>query len=269
MRLQTALRATLPPLGRSLAWCFFSREHTNFTYDLTELNHRYLTAFVAEVTRQDYSVIEGYTREIREDQAFQNHVLRLTAQSKYRHVADPGVRLARRIGWYALIRAAKPRVTVETGIDKGLGTCVIAAALKRNTAEGHPGQVIGLDLDPTAGYLFQEPYAKFGRVIYGDSHQTIPALTETVDFFIQDSDHAPAHEAAEFRLIAPKLSANALVLSDNADTTDELLKFALTTAREFLYFGEVTANHWLQGSGLGVARPQSPRSFSKEIVLPR
>src|SRR5580704_12703318 len=74
LRLNVALGATLPALGRSLAWCFVSREHTNFTYDLTPLNLRYLTAFVAEVTGKDFAVIEGYAREIQEDQAFKDHV---------------------------------------------------------------------------------------------------------------------------------------------------------------------------------------------------
>ena len=33
----------------------------------------------------------------------------------------------RRLGWYALVRALKPRTVVETGADKGLGSCVLAA----------------------------------------------------------------------------------------------------------------------------------------------
>jgi len=182
-------------------------------------------------------------------------VVRLSQSSKERYVADPVARFGRRMGWYCLIRATKPRLCVETGTDKGLGTCVMAAALMRNAAEGHPGKVLGMDLNPNAGYLLQAPYDQFGRLVAGDSHASIRALQEPVDFFIHDSDHSPEHEAAEFKLIQSKLAPRALVLSDNAEMTDELLKFARATKREFLFFTELPRGHWAHGCGIGVAFP--------------
>ncbi len=38
-------------------------------------------------------------------------------------------------------------------MDKGLGSVVLAAALLRNAAEGHPGRLTSLDINPEAGYL--------------------------------------------------------------------------------------------------------------------
>lgn len=253
VRMKLALAATLPPVGRALAWTFSSREHHNFTYELDELNVKYLTAFVAVVTAQPIENIEKYIQEIQQDQELRAHIVRASRNSKEKYVTDPEARFGRRIGWYAIIRALKPRLCVETGTDKGLGTCVMAAALKRNAHEGAPGRVIGMDLNPNAGYLVQPPYAKFAQTVAGDSHASIRALTEEVDFFIHDSDHTPEHEAQEFELIAPKLSARALVLSDNAEVTDKLLKFARSTGREYLYFAEQPVHHWCHGSGIGVA----------------
>jgi len=122
----------------------------------------------------------------------------------------------------------------------------------RNTQEGFPGKMFGLDLNPNAGYLLQEPYSKFGTIILGDFHQTVPNLPEGVDFFIHDSD-PPEHEATEFNLIKPKLSPNAFVLSDNSETTDVLLNFANANNMDFLYFAESPAKHWIQPAGIGAA----------------
>ena len=53
------------------------------------------------------------------------------------------------IGWYSLIRATRPKIVIETGVDRGLGTAVIAAALKRNAEEGFPGMCMRRILSPT------------------------------------------------------------------------------------------------------------------------
>src|SRR6185436_15539012 len=127
--------------------------------------------------------IENYIREIQQDTELRDYIVRLSRNSKERFVTDPEARFGRRIGWYALVRAGKPRLCVETGTDKGLGTCVIAAALMRNTREGFPGKVLGMDLNPNAGYLLQSPYDQFGRLVVGDSHVSIRSLQEPVDFF--------------------------------------------------------------------------------------
>lgn len=257
-RMSWALAVTLPPVVRALSWTFTSREHHNFTYELDELNIKHLTAFVAVVTGQKYEVVENYVHEIQQDKQLKSHIARLSRDSAEKFVTDSEARFGRRIGWYALVRAQKPRLCVETGTDKGLGTCVIAAALMRNAKDGFPGRVIGMDLNPNAGYLLRAPYDQFGRMAFGDSHASIRALKEEVDFFIHDSDHAPLHEAKELELVTPKLSSRALVLSDNAEVTDKLLEFARATGREFLFFAEKPASHWCPGSGIGVAYRKLP-----------
>lgn len=257
LRLKMALGETLPTLAKSIAWVIGSREHHNFTYELDPLNVRYLTSFIAVVTEQSYSTIEGYIREIEHDHELRERIVRWSQSAKEKWVTDPKARFGRRIGWYAFVRATKPKLCVETGTDKGLGTCVIASALMRNAQEGFPGRVLGMDLNPKAGFLLQPPYDQFGALVAGDSHRSIQALTEPVDFFIHDSDHTPEHEAAEFELVEPKLSPHALVLTDNAEKTDKLLAFALKTGRRFLFFTEKAADHWCQPGGIGVAyRPQ-------------
>ncbi|MGH8488547.1 MAG: class I SAM-dependent methyltransferase [Gammaproteobacteria bacterium] len=87
---------------------------------------------------------------------------------------------------------------VETGVDKGLGSCVLAALL-RHAAEGFPGRYYGTDINPAAGGLFCGEYARTGRILYGDSVRSLAQLDEPIDFFINDSDHSADYEALEIR----------------------------------------------------------------------
>jgi hypothetical protein len=252
-RLKNALTTTLPPVARSFAWTLRSREHYNYSYDLQPRNLEHLAAFVSVITGQSRKLTRNYLREIETDAALKDHVVRLNRSHAERFVADAEARFGRRMGWYALIRAQKPRVIVETGVDKGLGSCVIAAALLRNSAEGSPGRLYALDINPNAGYLLTKPYNDVAEMVYGDSLVTIAGLKDEVDFFIHDSDHSAEHEEKELRAVEHKLSPKAVVLSDNADCTDELLKFAERTGRQFLFFGEKPRSHWYPGEGIGVA----------------
>src|SRR5436190_6339558 len=255
-RLRNALTTTLPPVAKSFTWTLSSREHYNYSYDLQPLNIEYLAAFVAVVTGQPIKLVRNYIGEINDDRALKDHVVRLNRSHEERWVADAEARFGRRMGWYALIRAHKPRMVVETGVDKGLGSCVIAAALLRNAAEGSPGHLLAMDINPNAGYLLTKPYSDAGQMVYGDSLASIAALKESVDFFIHDSDHSAEHEAKELRAVENRLSPRALVLSDNSDCTGELLAFAERTGRQFLFFAEKPKNHWWPGDGIGVAFPK-------------
>ena len=168
-------------------------------------------------------------------------------------VADLDMGYGRRIGWYALVRALKPRTVVETGVDKGLGSCVLAAALLRNRAEGYQGQYFGTDINPRAGWLFQGAYRQAGEILYGDSIESLERMQSQIDLFINDSDHSAEYEEREYACIASKLSNSAVVLGDNSHVTDKLYQFAVSTDRHFLFFSEKPADHWYPGAGIGAA----------------
>jgi len=255
VRRRSAHRYYKPRLRAIGRWVRESRETTNFTYDITELNARHLAAFVAVIADIQIIEAEQYIAEIREDAALAEHVRRTTeaAPRHVRAVSDAFARFGRRLGWYALARATRPRVVVETGIDKGLGACVLCAALQRNAEEGNEGRYYGTDINPAAGWLLREPYSEFGEIIYGDSQESLRKLEGPVDLFVNDSDHSADYERGEYDVIAPKLSKRALVVGDNAHCTPELYDFAHRTARRFLYWQEWPKDHWYLGGGIGVA----------------
>lgn len=255
-RLATALGYYRRPLALVARWLFTSREHTNFTYHLTPLNRRYLARFLAVVCDARPETMEGYLREVVDDEALRAHIARLTRASARNFIADDEPRYARRIGWYAIVRATRPAVVVETGVDKGLGSCLLTAALMRNSAEGHPGRLFGTDINPRAGYLLQAPYDRHGELLYGDSIESLSELDATIDLFINDSDHSVDYEMREYQTAAPKLSARALVVGDNSHFSDKLVEFAAQTGRDFLFFQEQPQAHWYPGGGIGVAYPR-------------
>jgi predicted O-methyltransferase YrrM len=253
-RLARVARHDARVLAASARWLFTSREHHNYTYDLTPLSREHLAWFVSVTCDVPIKQVKAYLGEIESDDALRRHIERATAASARRGLADRHVRYARRIGWYAVVRATRPGHVVETGVDKGLGTCVLAAALLRNAAEGDPGRVSSLDINPEAGYLAKDrPWSDVVDLVIGDSVASIAALDRPVDLFLHDSDHSRAHERREFEAVEPKLAPGARLLTDNVTVTNVLAEHAERTGRRFLAYRETPARHWFPGDGIGLA----------------
>lgn len=260
-RLGVGWKEVRRPAVNFFSWLLKSRETTNFTYDLTPLNKQYLAAFVAEVTGSDPQTAADRMTELEADRQLREHLGERIRSSPDGRLADPEIHFGRRLGWYAIVRLVRPRLVVETGVDKGLGACVLTAALRRNTEEGQPGRYLGTDVNPAAGFLLAGRYAELGEVLRGDSVHSLVSQDGPIDVFIHDSNHAAGYEAREYEAIRGKLGDRAIVLSDNAHVTGELLEFARRTGRRFLYFQEQPRAHWYRGAGIGAAfGPERPAS---------
>ncbi len=236
-------------------WLIRSREDTNFTYNLTDINRTNLAYSVASIFNRPVGEIESYFSEIEGDQELDAHVKRVTASGAQRMRADREVRFGRRIAWYAIVRMLKPAVVIETGVDKGLGSVVLASAILRNRSEGHSGIYYGTDINPAAGYLFSGKYAEAGRILYGDSIVSLNAFSDPIDIFINDSDHSADYEAREYQAVASKLAESGLIIGDNAHYTDKLAVFSRRTNRRFFFLAEEPKAHWYRGGGIGLSLP--------------
>ena len=205
---------------------------------------------IAVTTRCSHSLIRSYIDEVSRDSALREHVSSLSSEGPNASRSDSEPHFGRRIGWYAFARVLKPRLVVETGVDKGLGSVMICAALLRNDKEGYPGTYIGTDINPEAGWLLRPPYSAVGRLAYGDSIETLKRLEKPIDLFINDSDHSAEYEYREYQTIADGLSPAAVILGDNSHDIETA---ALTTDVTFIV----------------VATPSEPGGgFSLRYVLP-
>lgn len=247
------LRYLSRPYPKLLKWLFRSRETTNFTYDLTADNKKYLAALVSHITRTEFETIFEYILELERDDVLRAHLADATQASPQGSAADRFALYGKRIGWYAIARAMKPAIIVETGVDKGLGSCVMAAAIKRNREEGYSGRYFGTDISKHAGYLLSGPYAEYGEILYGDSLKSLEQFDGEIDLFINDSDHSRVYEAKEYETVRKKLSNRAILLGDNCHTNDALFEFSRRNNRQFIFFREEPLDHWYPGGGIGIS----------------
>jgi len=253
LRLYGALTYSFRQISLALRWAFTSKEHYNHTYHLTPLSRAYLVSYTAVICGHPESEIEKHFIELENDEELRRSLIERALASPDRHNSDIEPRYGRRLGWYALVRATKPKTVVETGVDRGLGTVVIAAALRHNASEGFPGMLYATDIVPTCGHLMSETYRQFSKIIIGDSVDSLKKFDQPVDIFIHDSDHRPEYEWAEFLAIEPKLHPDSITMSDNSQQTSKLLEFSKRIDRSFLYFQDQPLKHWWPGDGIGAA----------------
>jgi hypothetical protein len=243
-------------------WALHSREDSNFSYDLVPRNRAYLAATVAVV--MDIGLDEAKAFIAEPDADVLDYVAKKLVALGINDI-DKSPSFGRRMGWYAIARTLRPRVIVETGVDRGLGSVLLCAALKRNAAEGFAGRYYGTDNNPYAGVLLDEPWSRYGKVLYGDSIASLSKLSETIDLFINDSDHSADYEYREYQMVKPLLSERAVILSHNAHANDMLLRFSEENGRRFLFFKEEPRGHWYPGAGIGISFP-SPHALKAASI---
>lgn len=234
-------------------WLFESRERSNFTYDLEPNNLNHLAGFVAQVSGLPLAQAEAYVGELASCELLKEVVRDVTRQTDLQFVGDADARPGRRIGWYALARARRSKVVIELGVDKGLGSCILAEALRRNREEGHPGRLYAIDINPDAGLLLRaSEYAEFGDFVASDSIAFLQSFPGAIDLIVSDSDHSPQYEEREYEAARPKMAADGIIIADNAHATDVLYRYAKKCGMRFLFFHERPLDHIYPGAGIGV-----------------
>jgi hypothetical protein len=246
----------LPTILEYAKWLEYSDEGSNYTYPLKNLHH--LKGWLSCVTGASVKEAECVVEEILDDDFLVDILVRVCLQhgmndSASRFQKQRASVYGRRIGWYGVVRIKKPRLVIETGIDRGLGSAILCRALMRNTEDGYSGRYLGTDINPSAGFLLADPLSQFGSIAYGDSIETLKTLSSEIDVFINDSDHSADYEAREYDAIMNKLSKDAVILGDNSHVTDKLFQFALRINRNYLHFAEEPSDHWYPGAGIGAA----------------
>ena len=118
---------------------------------------------------------------------------------------------------YLIVRAARPRVVVETGVLYGGSSAHILAALGRN---GH-GHLYSIDLpnepgEPPHDFLVPDELGGHWTLVVGDTRCELPALLRRlsgIDLFHHDSLHTFQHMMWEFQTALPHLTERGVLSS--------------------------------------------------------
>ncbi|MBA3495663.1 MAG: class I SAM-dependent methyltransferase [Gemmatimonadales bacterium] len=118
---------------------------------------------------------------------------------------------------YLVVRAARPRVVIETGVLYGAASAHILAALARNGE----GELFSIDLPHQPEELphdFLVPHELRERwtLIVGDSRRELPTLVDrlgAIDMFHHDSLHTFEHMTWEFETVFPRLNPDGVLSS--------------------------------------------------------
>ena len=257
LRARSVLRFLLAQAGIAARWVVRSRETTNHSYDITPLNRVHLAWFVANAVDVPVSRVEELFAELDSDHELRHHLEQVTAASPFRRVSDPRPPYGRRLAWYALVRLLQPQVVVETGIDKGLGSCVLAAALLRNGS----GHLYAIDTAAVAGWMVSGPYARCVTVLHDDAVHAITGLSAPVDLLVHDVHHTPEQEVEEYTAVLER-SPRAALINDNAHSYDVLPALCEKLGLRYHHFDDKPSGTWFAGSGLGLGLP-SPGAASR------
>jgi Methyltransferase domain len=252
VRAKIVLSYLLPQNKLALSWIFKRGEKSNFNYSLTSLNLEHLAQAISVVTGSSQAVIQSYLDELNSDIKLKCF---LTSDVNFSNSNELfRFDFARRYGWYALVRSLKPKLVIETGVDQGVGACVISSALIRNLSDGFPGRYLGTEINKNAAKLFiSSEYATVGQVVFGDSIETLAMLDEKIDLFINDSDHSSEYEYQEYLTIKSKLSPSGVIIGDNSHVSNALSRYSFESGRKFLFFAEKPHDHWYPGAGIGIS----------------
>jgi hypothetical protein len=164
-----------------------------------------------------YAELLRCRRELRNDHEFQGHLARCLRDVHYVFVEAAEL--------YAVVRAFKPNVIVETGVASGISSAHILRALAANGR----GALYSIDLPNvqegsglpdgrTSGWIVPDSLRGRWKLHIGDTRKLLPELLATldrVDLFLHDSDHSYEGMSFEFELAFPKLAAGGLLMSDD------------------------------------------------------
>jgi len=141
---------------------------------------------------------------------------------------------------YVMTRFARPEHIIETGVSSGVSSVHFLAGLRRNrrgtlhsidlplvqsgAALAQGESEVSVPPGHSSGWAIPTAYRSGWDLRLGLSQAKLPALVRavsSVDIFLHDSHHTPAHLTFELETIRPKLRPGSIVMADNTQWTGQ------------------------------------------------
>lgn len=169
--------------AQALRYILTDPELDTFSYELA--NPGELAEALTGITGLPAADIARFFHEARSDAVLADRIRR---GSRWNLGVKQRPPIGRHLAAYAIARARQPATVAEIGVRFGLGSLVLLRALERNAEDGHPGELVGVDIDPYAGTLVAAGTPGW-RFVAGPSPDILTsALAEhRVGFLISDS----------------------------------------------------------------------------------
>jgi len=236
-------------------YVLFDPEVGDFSYELD--NEHELVDFLAGVLGLSQTTIAGYLAEIKNDEKLRGAMAK---RARWRIDMKRRIHFGQRVAWYAVTRAVKPRLMVETGIKHGFGSLVLLSALERNAREGSPGRLISFDTDPFSGWVVDERLREHWRPVFASTFDLLDATLDghEVDLFICDTPPSYETESFEMRTAMSHAAKDIVLIAGNGDRTTALPELAAELNGEYRHFVERPRRHIFPGAGFGLAHDMKP-----------
>jgi predicted O-methyltransferase YrrM len=176
---------------------------------------------------------------------------------------------------FFLVRAAKPRTVVETGVCYGVSSTYLLEALNHNGR----GELHSIDLgnepdEPPNDFFVPSRLKHRWHLIHGDSKQELPRILKElgeIDLFHHDSLHTFEHMTWEYETALPHVSPRGALSSH--DVRSVLGLGGVFQRNPFATFCERRSLHFVESYNTGIAIPDrrravSPHSSGRRYAVP-
>jgi predicted O-methyltransferase YrrM len=239
------------PLRRHWQAVLASPEPDNYTYEIA--NEPDLAVWTATVIGCDVEVARTLVQEPHNDAELTARLSEATAGRWLWSKRLPP--FGKRLGWYALTRAVRPRLVLEVGAHDGLGSMLLLRALELNAKEGSPGRLVSFDVNPSAGWLVGDHPLWELRIQSSQSGMAqVLSADGPLDIFIYDGWHTYEAEYGDLEVAAAHLSDNGVLISDDAQVTRALRDLCQRMGFAYSEFQELPVGHFYPGAVLAAGR---------------
>jgi predicted O-methyltransferase YrrM len=205
----------------------------SFCRELTLADERFLST----ITNVSASQIRGFIKEPVQNGFFLTRLQSVKTELQTLEIYSADLYAKKILLQYAVVRAIKPKIVVETGVANGVSSAYLLLALQANGR----GTLYSVGLnDPqylpagkSLGWVVPQELRSTWKLLLGDSRTILPGLLDGIDstdIFIHDSLHTYEHMLWEYRAAYPHIRPGGLLFSDDAKWNSAFPEFALEVA---------------------------------------